>query len=253
MRARNWILPLALLPAAACAPLPAQAQMGQMGGMGGMQEMMQPPPFLEVTGNAEVQVAPDRATVVFAVETEAPTAAEAGQDNANRMTAVLAAVRGLPIEGLRVESFGYNLQPVYRYDEPDRRQRIDGYTVRNHVRAIVPDPTVVGRIIDAAVGAGANRVASLSFEASETDEARQEALRLAVERARGQAEAIAGAMGATLGGPLEVRGGADVPRPFQPMMRSDMMAMAQEASTPIEAGSQTVSASVTIKYRIEGR
>ena len=31
------------------------------------------------------------------------------------------------------------------------------------------------------------------------------------------------------------------------------MAMAQEASTPIEPGSQTVSASVTIKYRIEGR
>lgn len=250
MRPQSWILPLALLPAAACAPLPAQAQMGQMGGM---QEMMQPPPFLEVTGNAEVQVAPDRATVVFAVETEAPTAAEAGQDNANRMTAVLAAVRALPIEGLRVESFGYNLQPVYRYDEPDRRQRIDGYTVRNHVRAIVPDPTVVGRIIDAAVGAGANRVASLSFEASDTEDARQEALRLAVERARGQAEAIAGAMGSTLGAPLEVRGGADVPRPFQPMMRSDMMAMSQEASTPIEAGTQTVSASVTIKYRIDGR
>ena len=248
MRTLPWLLSVVLLPAVAAHPLAAQ-----MGGMGGMQEMMQPPPFLEVSGYAEVQVAPDRATIVFAVETEASTAAQAGADNASRMTAVLAAVRALPIEGLRVESFGYNLQPVYRYDEPDRRQRIDGYTVQNHVRAIVPDPPVVGRIIDAAVNAGANRVASLSFEASNTDQARQDALRLAVERARAQAETIVGAMGATLAGPLEVRGGAEVPRPYMPVMRGEMMAMAPDMSTPIEAGSQTVSASVTIKYRIEGR
>jgi len=250
MRAQTWILsaPLLLALAAAAPPLSAQ-----MEGMGGMQERMQPPPFLEVSGNAEVQVAPDRATIVFAVETEAATAAEAGGDNASRMTAVLAAVRALPIEDLRVESFGYNLQPVYRYDEPDRRQRIDGYTVQNHIRAIVPDPQMVGRIIDAAVTAGANRVASLSFEASNTDGARQEALRLAVERARAQAETIASAMGSTLAGPLEVRGGADVPRPYMPFMRSEMMAMAPDMSTPIEAGSQTVSASVTIRYRLEHR
>jgi len=248
MRTLPWLFSALLLPGAAALPLAAQ-----MGGMGGGQEMMQPPPFLEVSGNAEVQVAPDRATIVFAVETEGSTAAAAGRDNAARMTAVLAAVRALPLEGLRVESFGYDLQPVYRYDEPERRQRIDGYTVRNHVRAIVPDPQMVGRIIDAAVNAGANRVASLSFEASNTEVARQEALRLAVERARAQAETIASAMGAVLAGPLEVRGGADVPRPYMPYMRGEMMAMAPDVSTPIEAGSQSVHASVTIKYRIEHR
>lgn len=229
-----------LLSAAAAASAPAQTLPG---------EPNQSPAFLEVSGNAEVQVSPDRATIVFAVETDAPTAAEAGQENATRMTRVLEAVRGMGIAGLRVESFGYDLQPVYRYDEPDRRPRVDGYQVRNHVRVILPDPQGVGRVIDVAVGGGANRVASLSFEASDTEPARLEALRAAVGKARAEAEAIAGAMGTTLGEPLEVRGGAAMPPPNQPYFRGAMVAM-EAAATPIEAGTQTVSANVTIRFRI---
>lgn len=229
-----------LLSASACAPALAQAPSGDP----------TPPAFLEVSGSAEVQVAPDRATIVFAVETDAATAAEAGQENADRMTRVLEAVRGSGIQGLRVESFGYDLQPVYRYEEPDRRPRVDGYQVRNHVRAILPDPAQVGSVIDRAVAAGANRVASLSFEASDTEAARLEALRNAVGKARAEAEAIVGAMGARLGEPLQVTGGAAAPPPYQPVFRGGMVAMEAAATTPIEAGAQTVSASVTIRYRI---
>lgn len=231
---------LALLAAAACAPASAQVP---------TPEPPTPAAFIEVSGSAQVQVTPDRATIVFAVETDAATAAEAGQQNADRMTRVLEAVRGSGAPGLRVESFGYDLQPVYRYDEPDRRPRVDGYQVRNHVRAILQDPQGVGRIIDLAVGAGANRVASLSFEASDTQEARLEALRNAVGKARAEAETIATAMGARLGEPLEVRGGAAAPPPYQPVFRGAMVAM-EAATTPIEAGMQTVSADVSIRYRI---
>lgn len=232
---------LALVAVSACAPAAAQAPPA---------DPPTPLSFLEVSGNAEVQVAPDRATIVFAVETEAPTAAEAGQANAERMTRVLEAVRGSRAPGLRVESFGYDLQPVYRYSEPDRRARVDGYQVRNHVRAILSDPQGVGALIDLAVGAGANRVASLAFEASDTDAPRQEALRMAVEKARREAETIVTAMGARLGEPLEVRGGASAPPPFLPVMRGMAMAVDAAPTTPIEAGTQTVSAQVTIRYRI---
>jgi len=241
---------LLLLPLAACAswagihPDPAGAQTSAP------PLAAQAPSFLEVSGSAEVQVVPDRATVSFAVEVESPTAAEAGQQNAARMTAMVAAVRGTGLPGLRVETFGYALEPVYRYDEADRRPRIDGYTVRNHVRAIVPDPQAVGAVIDAAIGAGATRVASLTFDASDTDSARQEALRLAVQRARGEAEAITSAMGVQLGAPLEVRGGAAAPPPFFPAARDGLMMMEAAVATPIEVGTQSVSASVTIRYHL---
>jgi uncharacterized protein YggE len=209
------------------------------------------PPYIEVSGTGSATVSPDIARAAFAVETRAASAAEAAADNATTMDAVLRALRGAGIEGLRVETFGYNLQPQYSYPTQGgaaRTRVIDGYTAVNNVRATVRDVTAVGRVIDTAVGAGANRVSSLSFEASDTESARREALAAAVRAARVQAEAIATALGRTLGPAVEVHGGAAEPGP-RPMM--DAMALrAAEAPTPVEAADQTVTASVTIRFAL---
>lgn len=206
--------------------------------------------FIQVSGNAQVDVPADRAHVVFAVETEAPDARAAVERNATLMDAVLSALRDLEAPGLDLETRGFQLQPQYQRSQGEM-PRIRAYRALNHVAVTVDDVEAVGRIIDGAVGAGANRIASLSFEARDTRAARMEALRMAVQEARRQAETMAEALGLPLGPPLEVNGGSNPnpPRPL-PMAR---MEMAQAApSTPVEAGDQTVSASVTIKYRLGG-
>lgn len=206
------------------------------------------PSTLQVSGSAEVSVPVDRARVDFAVETESASAREAASRNADRMEAVIRALRQAGVAGLSVQTHGYRLNP--RYGSPDagrpRDREIVGYTAVNHIRATVDDPSAVGTLIDAAVGAGANRVASLTFEASDPSEAKLEALREAVRQARAEAEAIAGAMGVRLGRPLSVSGGAPVSPP-RPMAE---MAMAEMARTPVEPGDQTVSANVTITYAL---
>lgn len=209
------------------------------------------PPFIEVSGSGTATVSPDVARATFAVETRAASAAEAAADNATTMDAVMRALRGAGIEGLRVETFGYSLQPQYSYPTQaggNRTRVIDGYSALNNVRATVRDVTAIGRVIDTAVGSGANRVASLSFEASDTESARREALAAAVRSARVQAEAIAAALGRTLGPAMEVHGGAAEPGP-RPMMEAVAL-RAAEAPTPIEAADQTVSASVTIRFAL---
>ncbi len=209
--------------------------------------LQEAPPFLEVSGSAEVAVDADRARIDFIVETEGGTAAEASTANAGLMEKVIAALRTGGARELRIDTHGYSLQP--RYTRPDEKgaPRIAGYTAHNNVRVTTASVDGVGRLIDAAVSAGANRVGSLVFEASDTEPARLEALRMAVSRARAEAGAIAEAMGVVLGPPLEVRGGAQVPvvGPFPALMRA-------EAVTPIEPGQQMVSASVTIRYRLGG-
>jgi len=206
-------------------------------------------PFLEVSGSATVSVPPDRAQASFAVETQAKSAAEAAGQNAERMAAVIAALQGSGVQGITVETFGYTLRPDYRYDpNSGQSQTIDGYTASNNVRATTRDVTAVGRLIDFAIGAGANRVSSLGFEASNTDAARAEALRLAVGRARSEAEAIATALGVELGAALEVHGGAQAPGP-RPMM-DVAFRMAEAVPTPIEAAGQEVQANVTIRFAL---
>jgi uncharacterized protein YggE len=210
--------------------------------------------FIQVSGNGSLDVPVDRAHVVFAVETEASEARDAVGENAAAMDGVLAALRALDVPGLDVETMGFNLQPQYERGAGEV-PRIRAYRAVNNVSVTVDDVEAVGTVIDAATGAGANRVASLRFDARDTQAARLEALRLATDEARSQAEVLAAALGYPLGPPLEVHGNAQSPMPPpMPMLRGAIAYETQSAgpATPVEAGDQTVTASVTIKYRLGG-
>ncbi len=210
------------------------------------------PAFIEVSGTAQVSVSADRAQIDLAVETEGETADEAARSNAARMDRVIQALRGSDFSNLVIETHGYGLQPRYRRPASgqDPSPEIDRYRAVNNVRVTLTQIERVGELLDAAIGAGANRVSSLRFDARDTEPARLEALRGAVEQAEAQAQAIASALGVRLGPPLEVRGGAQAPTP--PLAMAATRAMAMEAApTPIEPAEQTVTASVTIRYAIE--
>lgn len=206
--------------------------------------------FIEVGGTGSVTVAPDQAMVAFAMETRATSAAEAASQNADAMDRVLRAVRDAGFEGLELETFGYSLQPEYAASNNQRTREIVAYTAHNNVRATISDVDAVGRLIDAAIGAGANRVANIAFTASDTEEAEGEALAMAVRNARAQATVIAEALGRRLGPPLVVYGGAQRPIPLRSDMPMRTAFEAQVAPTPIEVGDQTVSASVTVRFAL---
>lgn len=215
------------------------------------------PPVLVLTGTAEVEAEPDRAQVIFAVETEGETAREAGEANADLMTAVSAAIRGAvgSVPGFRLETSGYSLTPQYGPYREGRNAEIIGYIARNSIRVRLDAVDQSGALIDAALGAGANRVAGLGFELRDPEPYRHEAVRQAIAKARAEAEIMAAALGVRLGPPIEVQGGADFYAPPQPYMaaRGDVMMMeaAAAAPTPVESGMQTVTARVTIRFRLE--
>ncbi|MEZ4415640.1 MAG: SIMPL domain-containing protein [Gemmatimonadota bacterium] len=229
-------LPVALLVLASSDAPPLRAQMPES------------PAFVEVTGTGQISVKPDQSVVTFAVETEAPTAEAAAQENARLMERVLEAVRRTRLAALQVGTHGYQLQPVYRAaEEPGQVPRIGGYRALNFVRAQASDVTGVGRLIDAAIGAGANRVAGLEFQVADPEPLRLQALEMAVARARGQAETMARALGVPLGPVLEVHGGAESGGPFRPYLAREMMV----ADTPIEAGDQQITATVTVRFALQ--
>lgn len=203
---------------------------------------------LQVSAEADVQVPPDRAVISFAVETEAESAVEAGEANAALMDRVLAAVLETGLEGMRTETTGYQLSPRYSTTRSDQPREIVGYTARNHLRVTLDQVDAVGRVLDRALDGGANRVAGLQFQVRDPQPHREEALRRAVATARAEAETVADALGVTLGAPLEVQAGSSRPPGIQ--FRAEAAMAADATTTPVEAGMQTVSASVTVRYRI---
>jgi uncharacterized protein YggE len=235
-----WTLALAL-----GAALPAAAQ-----------QPAEQPPFLMVQGMGEVRIPSDRARLDFMVETQAATAQAAGAQNSTRMDQVMRALRSAGGATITIETGGYNLSPVYRQVPRDTSgiPTIEAYRAVNHVRVRADDVSKVGALIDAAIGAGGNRIAGLSFEAKDPEPARIEALKQAVARARAEAETVATAMGATLGAPQEVNVSADYgfPQPM-PMYREMAMDVAQAAPTPVSPGESVVRANVSIRYRLVSR
>ena len=204
-----------------------------------------PPPFIAASAVGEARVVPDRAMLTVAVESQAPSAAKAGTDNAARQTRVIDAVKAAGVAAAQIRTSGYNVFPEYAQGD-GRAPRITGYRAHNSVLIEVRDIAAVGKIIDAALAAGANNIGSMSLFASNTDGARKEALQKAVAKARTEAEAVASAAGGSLGALLELS-----IEPYgmpQPLMRQAVANMAMADATPIETGELTVNAMVRARW-----
>jgi uncharacterized protein YggE len=109
----------------------------------------------------------------------------------------------------------------------------------------VRDLDLVGRAIDAAVGAGANTILGISFGLQDLSRARTEALALAVRDARAKADAIAQAVGLRIIGIERIVERETDVRPF---MVQPAEAGLLRAPAPVEPGMVTVSAVVTVAF-----
>ncbi len=212
----------------------------------------QPPrgPTLSVDGVASVEREPDRGVLTLAVETESTTAQAAGRANAEAMSRVTNELRRAGIPQAMMRTVSYRLEPQYaRPAQRDSAPRITGYRALNMLEVTIDSIGGIGATIDAALAAGANRVAGLSYELRNPDEARAVALAEAMARARREAETVAKAAGRALGPPLEIQvGGSSI----QPMaMAGPRLAMQAEAATPVEGGTITVTASVHVVFRLD--
>lgn len=237
------LLALLLLTALAAAPAAAHEETSS-----------QAVPVLTVSGNGESRTAPDEATVRLGVSVQTPTAREA-QDQVNRIAgAILEAVRNLGIPADHIQTSELNLGPVYGQDPRPgsvvQEPRIVGYQASNVVSVRVEQLDKVGPVIDAGLGAGANRLEGVAFGLRDDRAARSEALTRAVEEATGKAETLARALKVRLVRIVDVaEGGIAVAPP--PFVRGRMaMESAAMADTPVSAGQVGVSAGVTVRWEI---
>jgi uncharacterized protein YggE len=214
-----------------------------------------PPTRIVVSALGTASRAPEQAVVNLAIETAARTAQAAAEQNAETMERIVAALRRLDIPEDQIRTTAYNMYPEYRHwdgrdpEMANRQPEIIGYRVMNQVMVTVDGAARAGAVIDAALGAGANRVDGLGFQLRDTEAVRADALREAMQKARAEAQLLADAAGLTLGPPIEISTsyGYMPPMPPMPMYARDM-AQAGAAPTPVQPGSVEVQANVNIVY-----
>jgi uncharacterized protein YggE len=204
-------------------------------------------PSLNLSAYGEVKAAPDMATITFGVVTEAPTAAAAMAQNAERMTQVMAALRRAGIAERDVQTSGLNLSAQYDYQQ-NEPPKLRGYQAANQVTVIINDLTKVGSTADAVVSAGVNQINGISFGLKDPTAAENQARQIAVRNLQAKAALYAQALNVPLGGIRSLsEGGGYAPPPPRPMYARAEMAM-DAGSTPVAAGELTVRIDITGVY-----
>lgn len=195
---------------------------------------------------AKAKIVPDRASVLVNVQTRAPTAAAA--DNAQHTKTVLDALGRLGLSREQLTTENYSVYPEMKYDNTGSAPWVIAYVVTNSIHAESRRVDQVGPIVDAALGAGATMISSLSFYASSVDEARQQALSRAVASARADAETIARAAGGSVGALIDISTNGPTLSP-RPMVDLGMRAKTMAAEpTPISPGQQNISVQVSARW-----
>lgn len=207
---------------------------------------------ITVSGTGEIRVTADTAVVSVGVSAQDKDAIQA-QSKANE---VIAAIRqaltdaGIPAEDINT---GYvNLYAIYDYRGDT--QEITGYNANSTLAVRVTDMGKVGNVIDTAFGAGANTLEGVSFSVTDDTEAREAALRAAVQNAKAKADILADAAGLKITGIEAIQDGnvssynAYSMNYFSKGMGMDGAETEMDAATVVQAAKILVSATVTITY-----
>jgi uncharacterized protein YggE len=199
-------------------------------------------PFVVAQGDATISVQPDEARIQFSVVTMAATAQSAASQNADQVTAVLAALRSVLGPNAQLRTLSYSLNPNY---SNGNQPVIIGYTASNTVEARLSDLSLIGRTIDTGIQSGANRVQGLQFGLKDDQPVRLQALKLATVEAKAHADAMASGLGLKTGAPIAIQEGSTVS--IQPLR---LGTAAPAATTPIETGSVDIRATVTLQVEL---
>lgn len=221
---------------------------------GALAQTMMPPPMLsgtklDVVTEGTVSRVPDLATISAGVVTEAPTAAAAMRENANRMSATIAALKKAGVAARDIQTSAINLNPQYRYTE-GKPPVITGYQASNQVNIRFRDVARAGSILDTLVAEGANQINGPSLSVDQPASALDEARIAAVKAARARADLYAGAAGLRVKRILSISEQQGyTPQPY-PMV----MAMSREkasADTQVEPGEQKLAVTVAVSFELE--
>ncbi len=209
--------------------------------------MPKDPRIVQVTGTGRATATPDVVRLALGVRCDGDDVSSALREAGGRVQAIGEAVRRLGVESADIASTGAGVHP--RFDRDG--QRVVGYQADHRLSVVVRALDQVGAVVDAvsSVAGNALSVDSIQLDLSDASGLRDEARSSAFLDARAKAQQYAALADATLGAVLFVIQGSARGAPGP----GPRMAMAVAASPmPVEAGEQTVTASVTVTWALDG-
>lgn len=202
---------------------------------------------VQATGTADV--VPDAVRVSFAVSVLADTNDTALTEASKSADAVRNALTDSGIETADIATQSLSANPEYTYTETEG-QKLVGYRATQIFDVLIRDAENAGAVIDSVVSRGGPNV-SVNSTTPVVDDATDGAVAArenAVKKARAKAEAYAELLGVELGD-LVYLTEVSAPVNVTAAARADMVA--ESSATIIDLGTQEVSVTVEVRWKID--
>jgi uncharacterized protein YggE len=210
-------------------------------------------PSIQVQGNCEIKVVPDRGTITFEASNQAKDQKEAVKKTNDQINKLKDAISALKLPHLELKNSNYTVYPVREYEK--ERYVDKGFKASLTLEVTTSDIARIGEAMMSASKVGITNVGSLQSFLS-LEKSQQEYLKcldIAADDARNKAKQLAKKLNFKLGEVISLNevptNPSPVPYPERSMMKT--MALADSAPTQIEAGTQSFSTNLQVTFSIK--
>lgn len=215
--------------------------------------------YVNVSSSVTREVDPDRAEVVFYVETSEKTAQEASEKNKTITNAVIESIKpeiaGNEKDSIKTSAF--IVRPDY-YWTKDNKKVLNSYVATNSIYVVTTNIQNAGKIIDLALQSGATKVDSFRLTLDNVNNYCTDVLEEAVRDTQFKAGSIAKVLGTSISGVKSINTSCNTQNvshaPYRIMAKNalnDSADIAGAVSTPIEAGKIKIYANVNANYKFK--
>lgn len=209
---------------------------------------------MSVSGSVTKMVTPDKVDITLAVKTLDKSAQKSQSDNAVIADKVRQALAKLGIAASEIKTVSYSVNEDFDWNNITKKSDSIGYRTINQIQVTLTDTTMAGKVVDASVSAGANKVSGITFGLSKAKEleVRKTALSEASSTAKAKADSIASGLGITIGNVYSVSESSFyyAPSNYTNYAVKDV-ASPENVTTPITAGDVEVNATVSVSFELK--
>ncbi|OGM90716.1 hypothetical protein A2999_00575 [Candidatus Wolfebacteria bacterium RIFCSPLOWO2_01_FULL_38_11] len=234
---------------------------------GAYSRSIQPSSFrsFSASGEGKITAIPDVAQFTFSVITEGgKDIAKIQKENTGKVNNIIDFVKSKGVEAKDIKTQNYNLEPRYQYfscppqplggsPRPCPPAEIVGYMISQTVLVKIRDFGKIGEVLAGVVEKGANNVSQLSFAIDDLTVYQNQAREEAIRKAKEKAESIAEAGDFGVGKLLSIDEGGVTPIYGYDYLKAVPSVAGVESlpSPTIEPGSQEITVNVILRYEIK--
>lgn len=214
---------------------------------------------ISFTAEGKVLVKPDIAKITFYVINQGEKAEAVQKENNQRMQEAVAFVKNQGVDEDDIRTVRYNLNPEYDYTwckkpgdkpYPSCPPKIIGYKLDQGIEVKIRDFDKIDTIVGGLSEKGVNKISNVSFVIDDTEDYKNEARILALEKVEERAKLLARKSSIKLGKIIDISEGPGIYPVYREPKMESVGISSDEVEAPIEPGTQEITVTLTVTYKL---